>query len=253
VALESKPKDEDPVWNLGDVALSVLIFVAVLLLVAPLIALVIARLTAFRGASVQIIFKSITINMACLVAAYVALLAFMAWIIRQKGHLSFADAIRWNRPGLSGAVSAVAIGVVLGLNAVLVLAVFHRWVPKSTPMDELFTTTKSAYLLAGFATLLAPLLEEMFFRGFLYPALARSTGTWAAIPLTSLGFSLLHGGQLAFAWLPLAMLFSVGLVLTWVRASTKSVARCVLVHMVYNFVLVSLMLIATKGFHNLRP
>ena len=45
-------------------------------------------------------------------------------------------------------------------------------------------------MLAGFGVLVAPLVEELFFRGFIYPALARWTGAAPSVIITAAGFAL---------------------------------------------------------------
>src|SRR4029078_10675370 len=97
-----------------------------------------------------------------------------------------------------------------------------------------------------------PLAEELFFRGFLYPALARKTGELVSILLTALAFMLIHGPQLAQAWAPLLLLFVVSLVLTIVRARMKSVSASFLIHMGYNGTLFALLYLGTEGFRNLQ-
>src|SRR5260370_38714818 len=106
--------------------------------------------------------------------------------------------------------------------------------------------------MTAFGVLLAPIVEELFFRGFLYPALARRTGVMVAIVLTAAGFAFIHESQLAQAWAPLLMLFLVGLVLTITRARTGSVAAGVLLHMAYNATLFALVYAASDGFKHLE-
>ena len=119
-------------------------------------------------------------------------------------------------------------------------------------------------MLAAFGIFIAPVVEELFFRGFIYPALERffnrflfpafdlAFGSALSIIVTAAAFSLLHEGQLAHAWVPLLVLFSVGVVLTLVRARTNSVATCVLVHMGYNGVLFGMLFYFTDGFRHLE-
>jgi uncharacterized protein len=98
----------------------------------------------------------------------------------------------------------------------------------------------------------APLMEELLFRGFLYPALARWTGTVVSVIVTASAFTLLHGAQLGYSWAPLLLIFVVGLTLTITRVRTNSVATCVIVHMTYNFVLLLQTYIATHGFRQMQ-
>ena len=95
-------------------------------------------------------------------------------------------------------------------------------------------------------------MEELFFRGFLYPVLARRLGLPVAVFLTAFAFALLHGAQLMFAWGPVLVIFLVGMVLTMVRARTNSVAASVLIHTAYNGTIAVAMFLATNGFRHLE-
>ena len=83
-------------------------------------------------------------------------------------------------------------------------------------------------------------------------ALAARTAVAAAIGVTAFLFALLHSAQLGNAWGPLVVLFVVGVVLTGVRAITKSVASSMLVHMGYNLTLFSLLFVASGHFQHLE-
>ena len=125
-------------------------------------------------------------------------------------------------------------------------------IPKEVPFDKYFTDASGAYLMAVFGVTLAPLMEELFFRGFLYPALNRRLGVALSLVITSLAFALLHAAQLAHAWAPLFLIFIVGLALTYIRARTRSVASSFLLHAGYNSTLFILMWIATDHFRHLE-
>ena len=78
-------------------------------------------------------------------------------------------------------------------------------IPKSLPMDNFFHDATSAYMMAAFGMTLAPLLEELFFRGLLYPAAAaRLRVTGRRVLLTALAFAAIHGAQLGYAWAPVS-------------------------------------------------
>lgn len=78
--------------------------------------------------------------------------------------------------------------------------------------------------------LLAPLCEEVFFRGFVFYGLAGSMGwLWAAI-VSSAVFAALHAQPYS-----LVPLFAQGLLLCWVRRSGGSIWGAVTVHFVNNF------------------
>jgi membrane protease YdiL (CAAX protease family) len=194
------------------------------------------------------VFLLIPIQLA-VYAAVVGAMAFLVWV---RHRTSLGKAIRWNLPTFHHALMALAGGVGLAFAADALEFLLRNWIPKSLPITEFFKDRPSAFVLAAFGTLVAPLVEELFFRGFLYPALSRWTGVVLAVVFTGAAFSMLHGSQLAFAWAPLLVLFTVGAVLTAVRAARKSVAVCVLIHMAYNLTLFTQLYIGTQGFRNLQ-
>lgn len=183
---------------------------------------------------------------------YMLLIGFMAFLAWARHNKSLGQAVCWNPPGPLLALFAVGGGIALALCSDFAELIFHRWIPKSLPINEYFHDRSSAFLLATFGVLVAPLVEEMLFRGFLYPAVSRWTGMTPSIIITAAGFALLHGAQLAYSLIPLLLIFFVGAVLTIVRARTHSVATSVLVHMAYNFTLFSQLYLASQGFRNLQ-
>ena len=95
-------------------------------------------------------------------------------------------------------------------------------------------------------------MEELFFRGFLYPVVARRLGVIWGILLTALPFGLIHAFQYGYAWGAVLIIFLVGVVLTAVRAMTKSVASSFLAHVGYNGTLMVLAAWATDGFKHME-
>ena len=95
--------------------------------------------------------------------------------------------------------------------------------PKDTPFEHLFDRPRDAYLLSIIAVTLGPLMEEIFFRGFMYPVLARRMGAAWAIVLTALPFGLIHLPQYGWAWGAALVIVLVGVVCGVVRAVTGSV------------------------------
>ena len=61
-----------------------------------------------------------------------------------------------------------------------------------------------------FAVVLGPIYEELFFRGFLFPLLAKTFGAAAGIILSALPFALLHGAQNQWAWQQITLVGSPG-------------------------------------------
>lgn len=184
--------------------------------------------------------------------AYLLVVGFMAGLVWMRHQQGLWEAIGWNMPSERLAMAALAMGGVLGLFSEVSSTLLQRWTPKTLPIEQLFRDPSSGYLLAGFGVLVAPLVEELFFRGFLYPAVARWTGPAISIIFTAGAFAALHGAQLAYAWPPLLVLFIVGMVFTLIRARTGSVATCVMVHVGYNLTLFIMLFVLTGGFHHME-
>jgi membrane protease YdiL (CAAX protease family) len=184
---------------------------------------------------------------------YVTVIGFMALLVWLRHKTSLAKAVHWNMPR-QGRILAYALmgGTGLAFVSEFGEAVLHRWIPDSLPITEFFKDRPSALLLGAFGILVAPLMEELLFRGFLYPALARWTGAAASIIITASAFTLLHGSQLGYSWAALLLIFIVGITLTVTRMRTNSVATCVIVHMTYNFVLLLQTYIVTHGFRQMQ-
>ena len=136
-----------------------------------------------------------------------------------------------------GAVMAVAVSVLgrlSGENGQL-------------PIEKLFDSRMSVELLMALGILVAPLVEETIFRGFLYPLLARQFGVPVGIVITGLVFGLMHAAQLWGGWSQIALLVGVGITLTWVRARTGTVLASFLMHLGYNGLLFAAFVAATGG------
>ncbi len=182
-------------------------------------------------------------------AAYLIVLGCMVLIVQRRRAISFWRAIQWNWPG-SSAVAYLFGGVGLALGIQLLSALLP--VPKQLPIEKYFKDATGTYLMVVFGIAVAPLMEELFFRGFLYPVLARRTGATGGIAITAVFFALVHQSQLGRAWSPVLLLFVVGVVLTWVRANTGSVASSWLIHVGYNTTLFTLLWLQTDHFQHME-
>ena len=245
------PPVENPVWNGWDVLLIVgLTFVAILVLQ---FGLVLADewlyhphetfVDVARHVAEQPI---LVIVLQLLTYIPVALLMFL--LVEGKYHVPFWKAIGWNWPRSAwmylgfGALTLIAVGMLQNLLPM----------PKDTPFEHLFDRPRDAYLLAIMAVSFAPLLEELFFRGFLYPVVARRWGAAWGVFLAALPFALLHMQQYGYAWGIVLVIFIVGVVCGIVRYATRSVGASFLVHAGYNGIQMIFALVYTHGFRHME-
>ncbi len=237
---------ENPIWTGWDVLQFIGLTVIALALV-PLALVLAAHFLFYRLTPLADIARIPEVVMVAQLLIYVVIFVLMRWMVQLRGGNEFWKAVRWDWPPAWGGF------LFLGVMLYVVLIALGQLlpIPKHLPIDRFFQTARGASIMSIIAVTLAPLMEELFFRGFLYPVLARRIGTVAAILLTGTLFGLLHGAQLGYSWAVL-IIFLVGIALTTVRAVTKSTASSFLVHVGYNGTLSVLLFVATSGFRHLE-
>ena len=85
-----------------------------------------------------------------------------------------------------------------------------------------------------FAVLVTPLIEELLFRGLLYPVAARSLGVTGGVLLVSAVFGLSHVATYGLDAYLIAQTLLAGVYLTWLRARTGSLVPSVAAHAALN-------------------
>jgi CAAX protease family protein len=238
---------ENPVWNGWDVLL-VIALAIVTILVSQLAILFGAKYFLYRRASLADLAQR---PILLLVSQFVidgAVALFLFLLVEGKYHVGFWKAIRWNWPRAAWKLLLIGAVMLLGLS---MLESFLP-MPKETPFEKLFMRPRDAYLLAVIAVSVGPLVEELFFRGFFYPVLARRWGAGWGIFLTALPFAVMHMPQYGYAWGALLVILTVGVVCGIVRAVTRSVGASFLVHVGYNGTQMLIAVVATHGFRHIE-
>jgi membrane protease YdiL (CAAX protease family) len=87
-------------------------------------------------------------------------------------------------------------------------------------------------LVAGFSCMVgAPIAEEMLFRGFLLPALARSrTGFWGGATVTSALWANMHFLNAGYGLLSIALIFAGGIGLSCLWRHSGAIWPCIVAH-----------------------
>jgi membrane protease YdiL (CAAX protease family) len=182
-------------------------------------------------------------------AVEVALLASTWFLIRWVYGLSFVNEMRLSRDYRISHRSLVFIGLGLGLSVILVTAVISTLYPslltdEPTPLGQLLSTPETVAIFGIFGILLAPAVEELMFRGFLFRVLEDLIGVQVAVWTTAAIFAVAHGAQLWPNWPAIIVILAVGCVLSKLRERTRSVVPGFIVHTVYNAVLFLLFALA---------
>ncbi len=153
-------------------------------------------------------------------------------LLKARYRRPFWQSLGWIRP-LGRRRVGLFLGPVVAL-AVGALAAALGTPDIDTPIKELLNDRFSLLLVGVFASTLGPLCEELAFRGFLFPLLARTFGPPAGVLLAAVPFALLHGPQYAWSWQHLVLILLAGVAFGWVRHRTGSTSAATLVHATYN-------------------
>ena len=212
-------KNESPFWSYEDLAL-----------------LLSAILPCWFGAYMLVRFSGATSKegqtLILQSSLYALLLAALYLLVAWRYHKPFWRSLGWVRP-LRGAWWCVVGGPLLALSVGVLGLVFHAPEPPD-PVKELITGRAALVIVMLFAVVLGPIFEELFFRGFLFPLLAKTFGAAAGIVLSALPFALLHGPQNQWAWQQVTLVGIAGVAFGFVRSRTGSTAAATILHSSFN-------------------
>lgn len=223
VPVELAPTPRSPIWGYKD-----LVVVAGLALPAFLIVTTLGGIIALAMR-----LKQNTIALPVEFAGYLIWFCGIALYLRTKYNVGFWRALGWRwQPGyvLPALLGGIALGVTVGL------AGFVLKTPKIEEgiLQQLLENPVTRVMVMISATTVGPLCEELIFRGFLLPLLARTFGALVAILLAALPFALLHGPQYKWTWQLVLLIFLAGCAFGWTRVRTGSTATSAVMHAAYN-------------------
>jgi uncharacterized protein len=257
--------------NVGHTALFFTVAIVVLLLTSVSVFALVMGFHLLGTETPEQLLREPRLLIPSMAVAYLIAGAIVWAIFTYLWQRTFLQGLHWNftavrrrwKPLLGG-------GIVLSL--VVQFLSNYLPVPKTLPIDDFFRTSADVWMVALFGTFVAPIFEELAFRGFLLPSLA-SAWDWlqgrrenavgdqdpqwsvaalvVSCTITSIAFALVHADQLAHAWAPLAVLFGVSLVLCGVRLWMQSLAASTMIHATYNGTIFTILFFVTGGFRHL--
>ncbi|HET6448551.1 MAG TPA: type II CAAX endopeptidase family protein [Conexibacter sp.] len=133
-------------------------------------------------------------------------------------------------PALGWMVAAYVVYIALGqLWAQIVDTNAKDKLPDSLGADH---STAALVAVCAIVTVIAPIAEEVFFRGYFFSAVRNWRGPWPAVIVTGAVFGAIHVGSADAVFLvPLAIL---GAMLCIVRWQTGSLLPCIALHAINN-------------------
>ena len=240
----------DPPWALADlgafIAFAVFSFLFVNLIAAALFSFLRSRLG--WEMTIEEVFTEAPFVVSIQAGWEFLWFLFIYFTITMKYRRRFWQALRW-KPGPQRRNFYLMAGVGLAFLAQLLFYFFPS--EERLPIERLFTSVESAYLLAFFGVCVAPFVEELVFRGFFYPVFEKRWGLEAAVFLTAVMFAAIHVPQLRGGGPEIAAIFIVGAAFSYCRGKTGSLLPPFLMHLSYNACLFVSMYLSTDGFREL--
>jgi membrane protease YdiL (CAAX protease family) len=191
------PGAEDPPWNGLDLLIIGLVLVAALFLFTSIFFIAVLHSRLSGGMSAAELGKNPgpLVIVPGMTLAYVVMLIAMYVLVTRHRQRPFWQTVGWRWPRSMGWLGYITGGAALAVG----LGELSRLlpIPKSLPMDKFFQNQQGAYLMMIFGVAIAPLAEEMLFRGFLYPVLDRWLQTLLITPrlfLRGCGWFLIMAG-----------------------------------------------------------
>lgn len=175
-----------------------------------------------------------TIATAAIYVIAIAIAVAVPWLVaKRKTTLEDIGLQRlptWSEVGLAplGFVAYMFVSAII----IAVLADMLPWFDVTEAQEVGFNQLFHRYeFIVAFITLvvIAPIAEEVLFRGFLYGKLKRVTWRWLAIILTSALFGALHG-----QWNVAVDTFVLSVAMCLLRDMTGSLWPAIIIHMIKN-------------------
>ncbi len=241
--LPSHGPPEASSWSIKTIFKIVLLFLAVTLSLSLLLAFIRSLLFPESSPNLLILIHTTLADFLCI--------GLVIYFVQHRGG-------QWQDLGFKG--GPVGREIRLGLTAylailplflfVLILLVvgaqLFNYEPPPHALVEVFLEEEArAPGLIAYSIFLAciagPIFEEIFFRGFCYPAFKKRWGAGRALVLSAAFFGLIH--QNIFAFVPI---FVLGMILGYLYEKTGSLVPSIVLHIVHNSVFIGYFFLAKE-------
>jgi membrane protease YdiL (CAAX protease family) len=174
----------------------------------------------------------ILVSIAFTIPAHIVTFA-MAWaIITGFGKRSFQQTVGWSWGESFGFWRSAGLAVLLLIVSTVIVKLGGG---ADTDIDKIVASSVAArYTVAFLAAATAPLVEEIIYRGILFPALRRAAGVLTAVVMVSVFFAGVHVYQYRNSLTVIAAILLLSITLTLTRAYTRRLLPCFIIHLVFN-------------------
>ena len=227
------------IWDVVKVGILFLFFAYVLLITE---ALLLRYLPIFKNENIRMVINTSIMDVLCVVF----IIHFAVVQHKEKLAALGLSVKNFFKNIWYGMVGYIAIiPVLIGIIAVMAFMMsMIKYVPEQQPVVQLFLKEKNTALLlytSLFAAIVGPIMEELFFRGFMYNAVKKYVGVFWSAMVTALFFAFLHAHLVGF--LPI---FVLGVALAYLYERTGTLVSSITVHMIHNLSMVALVFLVKQ-------
>ena len=225
---EPEPQPERvPFWGYMDLAMVLGLLTAAMVVIGLIAGMLMYVMPKLRNNPAPLM---VPMNLALYGALYLSLKG----ALQLRYHRPVFQSLGWRRAGINPLLMIFG-GILLAFLISLGASALHT--PKiPTPFDQLTGSPVELTIFGIMAIVIAPIFEELFFRGFIQPLLSRTFGVIAGVLLTAVLFGSLHLMEYAWAWQYALFISLAGAVFGWLRARTNSIIPSTVMHGAFNAV-----------------
>lgn len=172
-------------------------------------------------------FLMTNLNLISLLAGFLTILFLWIFFLIRKKKLTKETGIT----SLAGtdAVYMILLGIILAITISFGMSLLPESWLEAYGEQVQYTTNGSQIIMVIASMIMAPLVEEIIFRGLILSRLQKAMPVGVAVAITSLAFGLAHGQILWIAYTTV-----LGIIMSLVVLKTKSLTASILLHMVFN-------------------
>ncbi len=228
-----------PGWGLLDIMFFMVVFYIASMLFAEIMSFFQVRFPIAENENFQLFTISIWMNFLA-VAFIIFLVKFMHSQDLQVLGLTRRNFLKNIGYAIIAYIAFIPVLVAINYATHYVTQLIGYDAPTQDVVKMFMAEKEMPILLLGFfaASIVAPVAEEIIFRGFAYSALKKTMGVFWSIVLTSLIFSVLHAHVVG-----IVPIFALGVLLAYLYERTGSLIAPITVHMIHNTIMLVLVFV----------
>ncbi len=226
-------------WGIRATLFAVLISITVPIIASIGLGYILSNIADFlpdyQSAQVYVLFMSFITQVVMLGSV---------WFVAMHKKQAKVNSLGIKKPEIYRLLRFVLVGIALTLLVPVVYglgrAIFDVEYLQPSTLPEAISENRGSLLIFGFmAIFIAPVVEEIFFRGFVYPSIANRYGIIISAIATSFLFGLAH-----IIAANAIIAFFIGLILVYVYHQTTNLLTPILVHSAFNLISVIIIMVS---------